>query len=277
MRLFCIYILLLFFLSCNGSCLHQSAAGCSITANSIDIAGEELGSLLSSLRNRLDALEVDSHLYPQNCTAACLRVPSGTRLIYPFGAKGEPITVYCECDTLTGGWMLVASNSKTDPLFPPGEAQFINSHNEAFHANPSPQNDYVIGPLIESWNFTQVLISGMYKENQYVQFVADLDTYPSVTSPENNYTHLRNDPTINFRHSLARYFVFGCRELDAGYDSNAYQRTTGGCIVQDASGDSSLGCYVGHGDLRSPEESAQGMYDATGQPYYFQNYATYVR
>lgn len=231
--------------------------------------------------------------------AAYPNAPSGLYWIRPQGWGGAAQQVYCDMDWFGGGWTLVASTNAGDSVIPGGQSRHSTDYEldrTGELGTPSPNNDYIIGSIINSMHFTQGRITafgGTEPTNTAYVWPTDGNTgnlglcgtwtweIPSqVTGVSRLTTPVPRWESVRCYGSTspnANYFVLDgikADRINGGYAANANQTTVGGVGVQASDGDPDSGCYIGHG---TSEGSYDGWYPQDNQAFDCRGWTTWVR
>lgn len=186
------------------------------------------------------------------------------------------------------GWVLIASNNAKSSIIPSSTDRnnlaytVHRNHTLGALGSPNPEEDYIIGDFISNFSFTKGRILGWGRgstngtytlypsENlgEYVDVQWNVTTLTAIT-PRDNVTVFGNGTL----HASAAYFILDSVALDVGLNANSNQSTVGGAGVASSSGDSSLGCYLGHG---ASEGNFEGWYNTSGNAN-SQGYTTWVK
>jgi hypothetical protein len=184
------------------------------------------------------------------------------------------------------GWILITSNNAKSSTIPSGTARndlaYTVNRNGAMGAlgEASPESDYIIGDFISTFGFTEGRILGWGRNstnNTYSLYPTEnLGTYIDVqwsVSDFDTVTHRDNVTIFGELSSSAEYFMLDSVKKDISLNANSNQSTVGGAGVKESNGDSSGGCYLGHG---SSEGNFEGWYNNSGNAN-AQGYTTWVR
>ena len=222
------------------------------------------------------------HILSENPSAS-----SGLYWILPKGYPGVAQQIWCD---MNGGWMLVASSNASSTTLPSGTSRNSSSYfldRAGILGNPSPDDDYIIGSLINSLNFQNARVFAFGRGSLNGTFsYSNPGTYIEAIWPVNgggkqrllDFQPRSRVTIVGSLSSSAAYFTLdGVQRdyvADNVFDANANQSTVGGVGVQGQYGDPNSGCYLGHG---TSEGSYEGWYDASNASSDCQGYTTWVR
>ena len=214
---------------------------------------------------------------------------NGLYWIRPAAYGGSAQQIYC--DMTGGGWMLVSSSNASDSTIPGGTGRNSTSYylNRAGAlGTPNPNSDYIIGSLVENLSYQQVRVFafGRGSTNGTTTWTApgtyincEWYTYSSgaarlIDILPRSVVSISGNSSLS---SSANFFIMDGIQIDnvrGGFNANANQTTLGGVGVQGIDGDTSSGCYLGHGNN---EGSFEGWYDAGNSSADCQGYTTWVK
>lgn len=188
-----------------------------------------------------------------------------------------------------GGWMLVASNDAGSSTIPQSTSRnnlaYTLSRNGTQGAlgTPSPDEDYIMGAMIDTLNFQSVRVVGFGRDSTNNTYSwSNWGTYVDVqwllfTSGSQRRTDdvcPRSQVSVTGElSSSAGYFCLDGVAMDSGLNANSNQSTVGGVGVASNTGDPGNGCYLGHG---SSEGYFEGWYSNSGN-HNAQGYTTWVK
>lgn len=218
----------------------------------------------------------------------------GTYWIKPVGYSGGAQQIYCWMSA--GGWMLVASNWAGSGTIAGGTSRRSSSYflnRSGALGTPSPNNDYIIGSMIDSLNFSAVRVLGFgwnstNNSTSWNSALSNLGTWVQAEwtlsqSGVQRLTEITPRVSVAITSSggglspNAGYFVLDGIKADSdngGFNANVNQTTVGGVGVAGNSGDPSTGCYLGHG---TSEGNYEGWYNSSNSSANSQGYTTWVR
>lgn len=220
--------------------------------------------------------------------------PSAPSGLYWIASPGyEPQQIWCDMTNDGGGWMLVASNDARDTTIP-GSTSRQSTIYELDRSGAlvgsqgiSPNGDYIIGSMINTLPFSQVRIWGWgYGSTNSSTSWDSKGTNVKVIFPVTTSGGWQRLTQIVPRASAtitgdlspnASYFILDGIKIDRminGYNANSNQTTIGAVGVQDPSGDTAAGTYMGHGIT---EGSYEGWYNGANSVTDSQGYTTWVK
>ena len=223
-----------------------------------------------------------AHVLSVNASAG-----DGLYWIKPAGYTGSAQQVYCWMSG--GGWMLVASNDAGSSTIPQSTSRnnlaYTLSRNGTQGAlgTPSPDEDYIMGAMIDTLNFQSVRVVGFgrdstnntyswsnwgtYVDCQWLLFTSGSQRRTDDVCPRSQVS------VTGELSSSAGYFCLDGVAMDSGLNANSNQSTVGGVGVASNTGDPGNGCYLGHG---SSEGYFEGWYSNSGN-HNAQGYTTWVK
>ena len=223
-----------------------------------------------------------AHILSVNASAG-----DGTYWIKPAGYTGAAQQVYCWMSG--GGWMLVASNDAGSTVIPSGTSRnnlaYTLSRNgtQGHLGTPSPDEDYIMGVMIDSLNFQSVRVVGFGRDSTNNTYSwSNWGTYVDVqwllytSGSERRTTDVCPRSQVSVTGELsgsAGYFGLDGVAHDSGLNANSNQTTVGGVGTAGNAADPSSGCYLGHG---SSEGQFEGWYSNSGN-HNAQGYTTWVK
>ena len=188
-----------------------------------------------------------------------------------------------------GGWMLVASNDAGSTVIPSGTSRnnlaYTLSRNgtQGHLGTPSPDEDYIMGVMIDSLNFQSVRVVGFGRDSTNNTYSwSNWGTYVDVqwllytSGSERRTTDVCPRSQVSVTGELsgsAGYFGLDGVAHDSGLNANSNQTTVGGVGTAGNAADPSSGCYLGHG---SSEGQFEGWYSNSGN-HNAQGYTTWVK
>lgn len=220
-------------------------------------------------------------------------LPNG---LYYINSGGITQQVYV--DIKRGGWMLVASNRYGDSTIAAGASRQSTGYELdrgglGALGTPNPENDYIIGTIINSLPFSSVRVLG-WGRNDAANAARTFDSeswgdyidvrWPLTLSGPNRLSEVNPRSFIiiggsSTLSSNAAYFVLDAIKVDrlvGGYSANPQQTTIGGCGVTASNGDPTGGAYLGHGATEDTTTYGEGWYDASNTAYNCRSYTTWV-
>ena len=218
----------------------------------------------------------------------------GTYWIKPAAYSGSAQEIYCWMTA--GGWMLVASNNASSGTIPGGNSRRSSSYfldRSGALGSPDPNNDYIIGGMINTLDFSSVRSLGWGWQNaggsnSWNSALNNLGTWVQcewtlARSGADRLIEVHTRDEVLVTHSggglstSARYFSLDGIKQDStqgGFNANSNQTTVGAVGVNGNSGDPSTGCYWGHG---SSEGNYEGWYNSSNSNGDSRGYTTWVR
>lgn len=218
----------------------------------------------------------------------------GTYWIKPAAYSGSAQEIYCWMTA--GGWMLVASNNASSGTIPGGNSRRSSSYfldRSGALGSPDPNNDYIIGGMINTLDFSSVRSLGWGWQNaggsnSWNSALNNLGTWVQcewtlARSGADRLIEVHTRDEVLVTHSggglstSARYFSLDGIKQDytqGGFNANVNQTTVGATGTNGNSGDPSTGCYWGHG---SSEGNYEGWYNSSNSNGDSRGYTTWVR